>query len=185
MFALADERVQLVCLPECHPGIGLISFGNSFAPQQQHIDSAVWNAVVSERACDPPFHVARFPRLVPRPNAIFKVADDPIRYASIDVRTAVCHGLLLCENPGAHAPDGSQTVWGSKCQGRAIGGESPTRRAAEPSCSEAKDGETGRAAQRTLDTREGEALSQRPRLTRRAGILELTKLALPERCIPE
>src|SRR4029077_10605130 len=93
MLTLADLRAHLLRLFISHPERCGIAFGESFGPQQKHVDATVGDGVVTERAGDPAGRMLDTPRLYPGAYALFKLERDLVRDAGINILSGglVCH----------------------------------------------------------------------------------------------
>ena len=100
LLAFADMGVQFKRLLEGHPVRRGVSLRHGGRPQHHDIDSPVGNAVGAQRPRDAACGVFGVPRLEPRADALFQLADDLVGDLGINI---LFHCLPLFGLRFAHA----------------------------------------------------------------------------------
>jgi hypothetical protein len=100
MLALADLGAEFLGLFVGHPERGGVAPGESLGPEKQHVDAAVGNGVVTERAGDAPGGMFDAPWFHPGTHALFKLSRNLVRDAGVEILSVrlLCHvgtSLLL------------------------------------------------------------------------------------------
>jgi hypothetical protein len=85
MLAFADMPAKLLRLLEGHPDRRGKALGHRLAPEHQHIDPLIGDAVRAQWPCGSPCGMGRAPGLEPRPHALLQLRNDTVRNAGINI----------------------------------------------------------------------------------------------------